>query len=189
MDNEKGHLFPGETWVDAFVEKGVRFEVIKKEATIWCGTLGYADDLDKEPDPGPLLEKYQSLVEVEKRGRVSPDWSGCLSLNYWPGGKKPRGLMFMQQVDTTEQDARNDVFQSQEGLYIRIGYDSADVPQKLFGKEQCDVFELFGPIHEAALQNGYEPIPTGDVEIEYYGPQCRYAYCEVRRCKTEKAPA
>lgn len=177
--SETVFLFPNEKLLDVITFKGVRFEVIERSESIWCGTLGYATDPVSEPDIEALLKRYQSLVSVQKRGLVTPEWSGCISIDYWPGGLAPRGIMFMQQVSTAEQDQQYDVFTTPASLYIRVCCDSADIPQKLLGKEACGIFELFGPIHEVAAQNGYTPWPLRETEIEYYGSACSYAYCAV----------
>ena len=180
-DKEQIFLFPGERLVETICHKGLRFEVVERAESVWCGTLGYALNLTEEPDIPGLLEKYQSLVSVEKRGLVSPDWSGCISVGYWPGGTSPRGIMFMQQVDTGEQDGRHDVLKTPSSLYIRLHYDGAEVPRRLFGRDQCEAFELYGAIHEAAEENGYTFHPTEEIEIEYYGSKSCYAYCAVEK--------
>ena len=128
-----------------------------------------------------LLAAYQALVPVEKRELLAPAWSGCISLDYWPGGSAPRGIMFMQQVATAQQDERYNLYRTPASLYIRVHYDSAEVPQKLLGKEQCEVFELYGPIHEQAEKHGYEPISPVSVEFEYYSSLSCFAYCAVKR--------
>lgn len=180
IDREQIFLFPGETLVDTVFEKGIRFDIVKRDEAIWCGTLGYAANLTDEPDIQGLIAGYEALASMEKRKLVSPDWSGCLSISYWPGGEAPHGIMFMQQVAATEQDERYDVYKTPASLYIRIHYDSAEVPEKLLGKGQCQVFELYGPIHELAVKQGYEAVSPAGIEFEYYGPASCYAYCAVK---------
>ena len=180
-DKNEIFLFPNETLVDVIFDKGVRFDVVERTETIWCGILGYASNLTDEPNIGRLLEKYQSLVSVEKRDLVSPGWNGCISIDYWPGDNAPRGMMFMQQVGTTEQDERYDVYKTPASLYIRVHYDSAEIPKKLFGRDKCEVFELYEPIHEVAEKNGYVFHSNGEIEIEYYGNTSCYAYCAVKK--------
>ncbi len=181
FDKEQIFLFPGETLTDIIFDKGIRFDIVKKEESIWCGALGYAADLTAEPDIEGLLARYQALISAEKRELVSPDWSGCLSIGYWPGGDVPRGIMFMQQVAAEEQDKRYDLYKTPASLYIRVHYDSAEIPEKLLRKEQCGVFELYGPIHELAEKNGYEALSPVSYEFEYYGSKSCYAYCAVKK--------
>ncbi len=181
MDREQIFLFPGETLVDTIHDKGIRFDIVEREEAIWCGTLGHATNPTGEPDIPGLLAAYQALVPVEKRELLAPAWSGCISLDYWPGGNAPRGIMFMQQVATAQQDERYNLYRTPTSLYIRVHYDSAEVPQKLLGKEQCEVFELYGPIHEQAEKHGYEPISPVSVEFEYYSSLSCFAYCAVKR--------
>lgn len=181
FDKEQIFLFPGEALVDTLADRGVRFDIVKREDALWCGALGYASNKTEEPDIQGLLTRYQELTPVEKRELVSPDWSGCISIGYWPGGDVPRGIMFMQQVASAEQDERYDVYKTPASLYIRLHYDSAEIPRKLFGKEQCDVYELYGPIHEAAEKNGYEALSPAGIEFEYYGAASCFAYCAVRK--------
>lgn len=182
MTNPNEHfLFPQETLADVFFENGVCFEVVDKAPTIWCGTLGYAPNLDDEPDIENLLQRYQALVPVEKRECVSSSWSGCISIEYWPGGRSPRGIMFMQQVSTAQQDEQYDVYEFPAARYIRVHYNSPEIPRKLLGKEECGVYELFGPIQEAAKKHGYTFRATCEIEIEYYGPTSCYAYCAVEK--------
>ncbi len=181
FDREQIFLFPGETLVDTILDKGVRFDIIKRDEAIWCGTLGYAPTPADEPDIPGLLAAYQALIPVEKREPVAPDWSGCISLGYWPDKEAHRGIMFMQQVGTAHQDERYAVYKTPASLYIRIHYNSAEIPQKLFGKEQCQVFELYGPIHELAQKHGYEPLSPVGIEFEYYGSASCFAYCGVKK--------
>ena len=47
---------------DVIFDKGIRFDIVKKEETIWCGALGYAADLTAEPDIEGLLARYQALI-------------------------------------------------------------------------------------------------------------------------------
>ena len=180
-DRDLPFLFPDEKLTAVLLERGVRFEVVERTQSLWCGVLGYASNLTDEPDIGRLLEKYQSLVPVEKRGLVTPDWSGCISVGYWPSGGSPRGIMFMQQVDTAEQDERYDVYRTPASLYIRVHYDSAEIPQRLFGRDSCEVFDLYQPIHEVALKNGYVFHSAEEIEFEYYGATSCYAYCAVKK--------
>ena len=42
FDKEQIFLFPGETLTDVIFDKGIRFDIVKKEESIWCGALGYA---------------------------------------------------------------------------------------------------------------------------------------------------
>ncbi len=68
---EQTFLFPGETLEEVFYDREIRFEVLERPKTIWCGVLGYASNLKDEPDVERLLEKYQSLASVQMRKRLN----------------------------------------------------------------------------------------------------------------------
>ena len=163
-------LFPDEKLVEVIEHNGIRFEVVACPEALWCGALAYAQNCTDEPDIDSLLKRYQAHVSVEKKQVIHPEWSGCISIDYWPGGSTPRGMMFMQQVATEEQDKVHDVYRTPASLYIRAWCDGKGSP-----------FDLFFPIHEAAAQNGYAPHATGEAEIEFYGKNEACAYCAVKK--------
>lgn len=99
----------GETLRKKFTCKGIPFELVSCPATVWCGTLGYAPNCTDEPDINGLLEKYRSQCHIPKAELANPDWSCCISINYWQNGAVPRGMIFAQQVLTQKQDGAHDV--------------------------------------------------------------------------------
>ena len=149
-------------------------------STIWCGTLGYAQNNEDEPDIGALLEKYQKNCEIPKKECAAPEWSSAISINYWQEGKAPRGMMFAQQVLTEDQDKENDVYVMPESLFVRAAHTQENA-MAAFGKESCELYELFGVIKDALSENGYTVGTNGAQEIEMYnhGAGLFYAYVQV----------
>ena len=54
-DRDLPFLFPDEKLTAVLLERGVRFEVVERTQSLWCGVLGYASNLTDEPDIGRLL--------------------------------------------------------------------------------------------------------------------------------------
>lgn len=162
---------------------GVSLEVIQCPATFWCGSVGYAPNCEDEPDIDAILEKYQRVCQVEKKELVNPRWDCAISINYWQEGAAPRGMMFAQQVLTNRQDPDYDVYIMPASLYVRAA-NTKENAKAAFGKDSCEVFELFGAIKDSLEENGYEIGTNGAQEIEMYnhGAGLSYAYVQVK-CK------
>lgn len=177
----------GETLVKAFTYNNIPMELVQVPATIWCGSIGYAPNLTDEPDIGGLLQKYQSQCHIPKLERANPDWSCCISIDYWQNGAVPRGMIFAQQVLSDKQDPAHDIYTMPESLYIRAAGTKA-VAQAAFGKDECELWELFGVIAEAMNAEGYVIGTNGAQEIEMhdhtkYGMEDRpcFAYVQVMK--------
>ena len=172
----------GEKLIRKFTCKNIPFEVVSCPATIWCGTLGYAPNCTDEPDIGALLQKYQELCDVLKVETANPEWSCAISINYWQEGAAPRGMMFAQQVLTEKQDSNHDVYTMPESLFIRVA-NTAETVKATFGKDSCELYELFGVIKDSLDENGYALGTNGAQEIEMYnhGAELFYAYVPVMR--------
>ena len=170
----------GETLVKALTVNNIPLELVRCPATLWCGTAGYASEGADEPDIGALLEKYQSLCGIPKQEVALDDWSCCISINYWQEGAAPRGIFFGQQVLSTQQDARHDVYTMPESLYLRAAGNAA-VAQAAFGRESCELYEIFGAIKDVMGKAGYVLGTNGAQEIELYnhGAGLSYAYVQV----------
>lgn len=171
----------GEELIREFSYKGITFELVKAPATIWCGTRGYGSKKGSEPDIPGLLEKYQKLCDIPKRERPAPDWSCCISIDYWRGGDALWGIMFAQQVLSDAQDSAHDVYNMPESLYIRAA-GTRENAQAAFGRDSCELYELFGVIREAMEAIGLETGTNGAQEIEMYnhGAGLFYAYAQVQ---------
>lgn len=172
----------GETLVERFTCNTILFEVVSCPETVWCGTLGYAPNCTDEPDIGALLQKYQNLCGIPKRGIANPDWSCAVSIDYWQEGAAPRGMMFAQQALTREQDPAHDVYVMPESLFVRVA-NTAEAARAAFGRESCEVYELFGVIKDCLAVNGYAVATNGAQEIELYnhGAGLAYAYVQAIR--------
>ncbi len=177
----------GETLVKAFTYNNIPMELVQVPATIWCGAIAYAPNLTDEPDIGGLLQKYQSLCHIPKEDRANPDWSCAISIDYWQDGAVPCGMMFAQQVLSDKQDPAHDLYRMPASLYIRAAGTKA-VAQAAFGKEECELYELFGVIKEAMEAEGYVIGTNGAQEIEMndhtkYGMPDRpcFAYVQVEK--------
>lgn len=172
----------GEKLKHEFCCKGIQFELVECPATVWCGTLGYAKNNTDEPDIDGLLEKYQAVCGVPKRERAMPEWSCAISIDYWKNGEAPRGMMFAQQVLTADQAIEHDVYTMPESLYIRVA-NTAETANAAFGKDSCEVYELFGVIKDVLDECGYAFGTSGAQEIEMYNHSAGlfYAYVPVVR--------
>ena len=173
----------GEDFEKEYNNNGVSFEIVRCPATIWCGAVGYAPNCEDEPDIGNILEKYQRTCQVEKKELANPQWDCAISINYWQEGEAPRGMMFGQQVLTCEQDSVYDVYTMPESLFVRVA-NTAENSKAAFGKESCELYELFGVIKDSLDGNGYEVGTNGAQEIEMYNHSAglSYAYVQVK-CK------
>ena len=170
----------GEKLVAQYTYKNIPFEVVSCPATVWCGTLGYAPDCMEEPEIGSLLQKYQELCDIPKAKPAKPEWSCAISINYWQNGAAPRGMMFAQQVLTEEQELCHDIYTMPESLFIKAT-NSAETAKSAFGKDSCELFELFGVIKESLAETGYVLGTNGAQEIEMYNHSAGlfYAYVPV----------
>lgn len=171
----------GEDLVRAIDYKGVWVELVRCPRTIWCGAVGYASDCSGEPDIEGLLKRYQAQCGIPKLERANPDWSCCISIDYWQDGAVPRGICFAQQVLTEAQDAAHDVYVMPESLYLRTA-SSKENARRVLGKEECEAWELFGFLREAMDAAGYSVGTNGAQEIEMYnhGAGLAYAYVQVK---------
>lgn len=176
------NVIHGECFVRQFSYKGALVELVHCPATIWCGTVAYACDCTSEPDIEGLLRRYQAQCGIPKEERANPDWSCCISIDYWQNGAVPRGMCFAQQVLTETQDAAHDVFAMPESLYLRAAATKENA-SVIFGKDSCEVYELFGFLREAMKAAGYSVGTNGAQEIEMYNHEAgmAYAYVQVKK--------
>ena len=177
----------GESLIKSFTYNDIMLELVQVPDTIWCGSIAYASNLTDEPDIPGLLKKYQSLCHIPKEDRANPDWSCCISIDYWQDGAVLRGMAFAQQVLSDRQDPAHDVYRMPASLYIRAAGTKA-VAQAAFGKEECELYELFGVIKEAMAAEGYVIGTSGAQEMELndhtkYGMPDRpcYAYVQAEK--------
>ncbi len=172
----------GESLIKAFTHHGVPMELLRVPATVWCGSVAYADNLTDEPDIPALLHKYQSLCYIPKLHRANPDWDNCISIDYWQKGAVPRGMAFSQQVTSDDQNPAHDIYRMPPSLYIRVA-GTKEVAQAAFGKDGCDLWELFGVIKDALDELGYRVGTNGAQEIEMHNHSAGlcYAYVQVEK--------
>lgn len=161
--------------------KGVPVELVRCPATIWCGVVGYASDCGGEPDIENLLKRYQAQCGIVKDMRANPEWSCCISIDYWKNGAALRGICFAQQVLTEIQDAAHDVYAMPESLYLRVAANKENT-QAAFGKDSCEVYEFFGFIRKVMEAAGFSVGDNGAQKIEMYnhGAGMAYAYVPVK---------
>lgn len=170
----------GESLIKEINCNNIPLELVSVPATIWCGAAAFAPNGNEEPDISELLRKYQHNCQYPKLHCTDPDWSCAISIDYWQEGNVPRGMMFAQQVTSAEQNPAHDIYRMPESLYIRLACTSA-VAQAAFGRERCEVFEMFGVIKDALDELGYRVGTNGAQEIEMYnhGAGLAYAYVQV----------
>ena len=168
----------GESLEKTISHNGIFMELVRVPATLWCGSVAYADNLTDEPDIPALLAKYQANCQFPKLHRANPDWDNAISIDYWQEGKVPRGLMFSQQVTSEEQDSAHDIYRMPQSLYIRLAC-SKEVSQAAFGKDECGVWDLFGVIKDALETLGFRFAANGAQEIEMYNHSAGLAYAYV----------
>lgn len=168
----------GETLVQTILHNNIPMELVHVPATMWCGSIAYAGSLTDEPDIPALLAKYQANCQYPKLHRANPEWDNCISIDYWQD--VPRGMVFSQQVTSDEQDPAHDIYRMPQSLYIRL-ICSKEVAHAAFGKEECDVWELFSVIKDVLDELGYSIGTNGAQEIEMYnhGAGLAYAYVQV----------
>ena len=172
----------GESLIQSLSYKGIPMELIHVPSTMWCGSIAYAPNLTDEPDIPALLQKYQANCRYPKLHRANPEWDNCISIDYWQEGKVPRGMVFSQQVTSDEQDSAHDIYRMPQSLYIRLAC-TKETAKAAFGKDECDVWELFGVIKDALDDLGYRIGTNGAQEIEMYnhGAGLAYAYVPVEK--------
>ena len=176
----------GETLVKTILHNNIPMELIHVPATMWCGSIAYAPNLTDEPDIPALLAKYQTNCKYLKLHRANPEWDNCISIDYWQEGRVPRGMVFSQQVTSDEQNPAHDIYRMPESLYIRLAC-TKEAAQAVFGKDECDVWELFGVIKDALDVLGYKISTNGAQEIEMYnhGAGLAYAYVPVEETESK----
>lgn len=172
----------GEEFVKEYDQNGVFFEVVRCPVTVWCGAVGYAPNCEEEPDIASILVKYQSSIQERKRETANPQWDCAISINYWQEGAAPRGMMFGQQVMSVKQASVYDVYTMPESLFVRVS-NTAENAKAAFGKESCEVYELFGVIKDHLDEHGYDIGTNGAQEIEMYNHSAgiSYAYVQVKQ--------
>ena len=170
----------GETLVKTIMHNNIPMELLHVPATMWCGSIAYALNQTDEPDIPALLAKYQANCQYPKLHLANPEWSNCISIDYWQEGKVPRGMVFSQQVTSDEQDPAHNIYRMPESLFIRLAC-TKEVSQEAFEKDECGVCELFCVIKDALDGMGYKIGTNGAQEIEMYnhGVGLAYAYVQV----------
>jgi hypothetical protein len=149
--------------IDTFVENGILFEVINKPEMIFAGKIGYALNLNEEPNIGSLLDGYRGIMEKIIEA-VEPEWWLGISIDY---GKPDAlsGYMFATEVRTDKQPVGVDVYKVPSTNYIRLRKDNKS-SLKLLGKESCQTFELFFPMFDIMKKHGYMHADNGAQEME-----------------------
>lgn len=149
--------------IDTFVENEILFEIIEKPETIFAGKIGYAVNLDEEPNIGNLLDGYREVMS-KIIDAVEPEWWLGISIDY---GKPDSlsGYMFATEVMTDKQPKGVDVYKVASTKYIRLRKDDK-IAFKLLGKENCQTFELFFSIFDIMKKHGYTHADNGAQEIE-----------------------
>ena len=180
---------PAEKLIQTITYKGVEFEVVERPDVIWVGCVDYADNNDGESDIGATLKRFRGLVEIAPiNGKMNPDWSAALSINY-TCSDKPCGIMFANETYAAEQDERYDQFTQPGGLWLRIRNDKA-AATALLSKDSAEPYEYFAgdqaPLQSAARENGYMQNPNIHIQIEYHyhaeystPPHRNYAYIPI----------
>jgi len=109
---------PQERIVDTFNYNGAPVEVVEWNETIWCGAIGYAENNTDEPDVDAILNRYFTLDAGAVSGRLEPDWTVCMSVNYF-SKERPNGVLFGSLTDTEKQPDGFDIIKLPAGQYIR----------------------------------------------------------------------
>lgn len=168
--------------------KGVEFELVERPDVLWVGCLDYAANNQDESDSNITLERFQKLLDVEKKELMNPDWSAAIWVNYGCEDK-PCGLMFAQETFSEKQDNRYELLTQPGGIWLRVRR-SRKISLILFGKESIDGWDYFacGEMKKAIEENGYivnqnTPFRVAyDCHAEYSTPpHTCYAYLPV--CK------
>ncbi len=159
--------FQNERLIDTIQVNGAVFEIVGRPEVVWVGTISYAENLIDEPDIGKLLRRYQELIPNPKLERINPDWDAAISIDYWQGGKVPRGMMFGQETTTEKQAECYDIYKMPASKFMRILND--ENAARLLGKERCENHELFIYMREKIMpEHGYKFNENGAQEIEYH---------------------
>lgn len=169
----------GESLIQSIIYNNISMELVRVPATIWCGSIAYAENCTDEPDIPALLAKYQANCKYPKQDLANPEWSNCISIDYWQEGRVPRGMVFSQQVTSDKQDPAHDIYRMPQSLYIRLAC-TKETAQAAFGKDECGVWELFGVIKDALDALGYQIGTNGAQEIEMYNHCAGLAYAYVQ---------
>ena len=165
--------------------KGAELELVRRPDVIWVGCVDFAKNNTDESDISATLKRFQELVEIAPiREKINPDWSASLSINY-ARNDKPCGIMFANESYSDQQDERYDVLTQPGGLWLRVKGDS-DNAKALLEKENADLYEFFGALRNAAIENGYIQNLDVNIEVEYHchaeyntPPHTCYAYIPV----------
>ena len=90
--------------------------------------------------------------------------------------------MFAQQVLTAQQDAVYDVYEMPESLFVRVA-PTRENAQAAFGRETCELYELFGVVRDALVTQGLEFNGSGAQETEMYNHAAglSFAYVPVKQ--------
>ena len=163
----------------------VEFESVRRADVIWVGCVDYAENNTGESDIGATLKRFQELVEITPiRDKINPDWSASLSINY-NRDDKPCGIMFANESYSDSQDGRYDILVQPGGLWLRVKGDDKNA-KALLGKDKADLYEFFGALGDAAMENGYVQNPEVNITAEYHchaeystPPHNCYAYIPV----------
>jgi hypothetical protein len=161
--------------------RGVHIDIVERPEIIWLGCVDYASNNEDESQISETLKRYQDLVHVPKEDRINPDWSGALSINYCLP-EQPRGLMFAQEVEHSQQDERYQLLTQPAGLWMKLQH-SAEAEEKLFSRPVNGLYEYFGQLKEAAAANNYVQNFEIPMEIEYHdhtGSGAGFAYIPIR---------
>lgn len=160
-------IHPLDKIVTSFVHNGIGYDVVERPDVLWVGCLDYAPSDHDEVDSDATLDRFRSLLGVEKRELVDPAWSAAIWVNY---GRvdKPRGLMFAQETYSGNQDAGYEVLKQPAGTWLRLRR-SRETSFALFGSESMDAWDYFscGEMPKAAEANGYIVDPGASLWIGY----------------------
>ena len=182
---------PIEKLVEVIRYKGIDCEVVERPEVLWVGCVGYenldATELSRQT-MDETIKRFHSLIDIEKRERINPDWSSAISLNFC-SPDKPVGIMFAQEVYIAEQDERYDIITQPGGLWLRVQRTEESMTALLGEKVgDFDLHRFFNPLERVAEENGYVHNPNVDIEIEYHchaeystPPHTGYAYIPIVR--------
>ena len=168
--------------------RDIEFEIVERPEVLWVGCLDYAVNHQNEPDGDLTLDRFQNLLDVEKKELINPDWSAAIWINY-DCDDKPCGLMFAQETSSEKQDKRYELLTQPGGMWLRVRR-SKEISSILFGRESIDGWDYFacGELKKAIEVNGYFANPDSHIWVAYdchaeYStpPHTSYAYLPV--CK------
>ncbi len=112
-------LHPQETLIETFQYKGISVDLVKWEESIWCGSLGYADNPEDELDVGAISDRFLAIDTASVCGRLESDGNVCMNIHHIDQ-TPPVGVMFAYLVDTEQQPEGLDVFKLPAGQYMCI---------------------------------------------------------------------